>query len=58
MDWRRLARSAKRLGFDGLDLTVRPGGHVLPERAADELPEAVATIRGEGLDVPMITTGW
>jgi sugar phosphate isomerase/epimerase len=56
MDWRRLARSAKRLGFDGLDLTVRPGGHVLPERAADELPEAVATIRGEGLDVPMITT--
>jgi L-ribulose-5-phosphate 3-epimerase len=56
MDWRRLARSAKRLGFDGLDLTVRKGGHVLPERAAEDLPRAVAIAREEGLDVPMITT--
>ena len=56
MDWRRLARSAKRVGFDGLDLTVRKGGHVLPERAAEDLPQAVATAREEGLDVPMITT--
>jgi sugar phosphate isomerase/epimerase len=56
MDWRRLSRSAKRLGFDGLDLTVRKGGHVLPERAAEDLPQAVATAREEGLDVPMITT--
>jgi sugar phosphate isomerase/epimerase len=56
MDWRRLARSVKRLGFDGLDLTVRKGGHVVPERAAEDLPRAVATAREEGLDVPMITT--
>ena len=56
MDWRRLARSAKRVGFDGLDLTVRKGGHVAPERAAEDLPRAVATAREEGLDVPMITT--
>jgi L-ribulose-5-phosphate 3-epimerase len=56
MDWRRLSRSVKQLGFDGLDLTVRPGGHVLPEKAAADLPRAVATAREEGLDVPMITT--
>jgi sugar phosphate isomerase/epimerase len=56
MDWRRLSRSVRQLGFDGLDLTVRPGGHVLPERAAEDLPRAVATAREEGLDVPMITT--
>ena len=56
MDWRRLSRSVRQLGFDGLDLTVRPGGHVLPERAAEDLPKAVATAREEGLDVPMITT--
>jgi sugar phosphate isomerase/epimerase len=56
MDWRRLSRSVKQLGFDGLDLTVRPGGHVLPERAAEDLPRAVAAARAEGLDVPMITT--
>jgi len=56
MNWRRLSRSVKQLGFDGLDLTVRPGGHVLPERAAEDLPRAVAAAREEGLDVPMITT--
>lgn len=57
MDWRRLARSAKQAGFDGLDLTVRKGGHVLPERAAEDLPRAVEAARDEGVTVPMITTG-
>ncbi len=56
MDWKRLALAVKKLGFDGVDLTVRPGGHVLPERAADDLPRAVEAIRAEGLKVPMITT--
>ncbi len=50
------ARRIKAIGFDGVDLTVRPGGHVLPERVAAGLPEAVKIIRGEGLTVPMITT--
>jgi hypothetical protein len=56
MNWFELARSAKRAGFGGIDLTVRKGGHVLPQRAAEDLPKAVSTIRGEGLEVPMITT--
>ena len=56
MDWRRLARAAKSVGFGGIDLTVRRGGHVRPERAAEDLPKAVGEIREEGLDVPMITT--
>ncbi len=56
MDWTRLAQSVKKLGFSGVDLTVRPGGHVLPERAAEELPKAVEAIRAEGQSVPMITT--
>src|SRR5436305_14993018 len=56
MDWRRLAQAAKSLGFGGIDLTVRRGGHVQPERAAEDLPKAVVAIREEGLDVPMITT--
>jgi sugar phosphate isomerase/epimerase len=56
MDWRRLAQAAKRAGFGGIDLTVRPGGHVRPELAAEDLAKAVATIREEGLEVPMITT--
>jgi sugar phosphate isomerase/epimerase len=50
------ARRIKALGFDGVDLTVRPGGHVTPERVTRDLPEAVAAIRGQGLTVPMIST--
>jgi sugar phosphate isomerase/epimerase len=52
-----LGRAVAALGFGGVDLTVRPGGHVVPERAAVDLPPFLAAVRGEGLDVPMITTG-
>ena len=51
------AAIARDLGFDGIDLTVRPGGHVLPERAESDLPKAFEIIRRAGLEVPMITTG-
>lgn len=47
----------KQLGFDGVDLTVRPAGHVLPEDAAARLPEAVRELAALDLKVPMITTG-
>jgi L-ribulose-5-phosphate 3-epimerase len=43
-------------GFSTVDLTVRPGGHVLPERVEDDLPRAVETLRKSGLTVPLITT--
>jgi sugar phosphate isomerase/epimerase len=56
MNGRELGRSLKTLGFDGVDLTVRPGGHVDPKRVATELPVFVDGIRLEGLVVPMITT--
>jgi sugar phosphate isomerase/epimerase len=56
LTWQELARDAKRAGFGGIDLTVRTGGHVMPQRVAEDLPKAVAAIRGEGLEVPMITT--
>ena len=47
----------KSLGFDGVDLTVRTGGHVLPEEVGRKLPEAVRILGDLGLTVPMITTG-
>jgi L-ribulose-5-phosphate 3-epimerase len=43
-------------GFTAVDLTVRPGGHVLPERVEVDLPRAVETLRQSGLTVPLITT--
>jgi sugar phosphate isomerase/epimerase len=57
LDAGRLGRAVKALGFGGVDLTVRPGGHVAPERAAADLAPFLGTLRKEGLDVPMITTG-
>jgi L-ribulose-5-phosphate 3-epimerase len=55
LDASALGRTVKSLGFDGVDLTVRPGGHVPPERAA-ELPAFLRALRAEGVAVPMITT--
>ena len=43
-------------GFFVADLTVRPGGHVLPERVEDDLPRAVETLRRSGVAVGMMTT--
>lgn len=51
-----LGTHARQIGFDGIDLTVRPKGHVLPEHVAEDLPRAVETLRSHGLSVPMITT--
>src|SRR5688572_2238340 len=56
MKARELGRTLKALGFDGVDLTVRPGGHVDPKRVAIDLPPFVDGIRHEGVAVPMITT--
>lgn len=56
LGWQELAKAAKQAGFDGIDLTVRAEGHVLPERAATDLPKAVEAIRAEGMQVPMLTT--
>jgi len=51
-----MAETAAELGFDGIDLTVRDGGHVLPGRVKEDLPKVAAIVRKAGLDIPMITT--
>ncbi len=56
LNYNDMAEAAARIGFDGVDLTVRPKGHVLPERVADDLPKAVEAIRKAGLTHVMMTT--
>lgn len=51
-----MAKIAADLGFDGLDLTVRPGGHVVPENVVRDLPKAVAAANKYGIGINMITT--
>ncbi len=56
LDFKDAAHLAAELGFDGLDLTVRPKGHVLPENVKRDLPKAIMEIRNAGLSCEMITT--
>ena len=39
------AAVAKEIGYDGIDLTVRAGGHVLPERVEADLPVSNCLMR-------------
>ena len=56
LNYEQLGKTSRELGFEGVDLTVRAKGHVLPERAAEDLPRAAEAIRAQGVAVPMITT--
>ena len=40
------------MGFDGVDITVRKGGHVEPGRVAQDLPPLVKLLRAHNLEVP------
>lgn len=46
----------KAIGLDGLDLTVRPGGHIEPADAAAKLPGAVQAARDRGVSILMLST--
>ncbi len=56
LDYDAMSEAAAELGFDGIDLTVRPGGHVEPAAVARDLPRAVQAVRAAGLQVPTIAT--
>ncbi len=53
---RKLAETVAAIGFDGIDLAVRPGGHVQPEKVETDLPLMVESARQAGLRIAMITT--
>ncbi|MEX0928590.1 MAG: TIM barrel protein [Balneolales bacterium] len=56
LEYTDMAGAAAALGFDGVDLTVRPGGHVLPEKVTEDLPKAVEAIQQARLKASMMTT--
>lgn len=56
LDYKAMATTAAQLGFNGIDLTVRPNGYVLPEKVIEDLPRAVDAIYKAGLKVELITT--
>ena len=56
LNYRDMAEAAAEMGFDGVDLAVRPKGHVLPERVENDLPKAAEAIRKVGFVPLMMTT--
>ncbi len=56
LSFEEMALTAKKVGFDGIDLTVRPKGHVLPERVKEDLPKAINAIKKAGLNADRMTT--
>ena len=56
LDYEELSKVVKEIGFDGIDLTVRPKGHVLPENVTVDLPKATKAMKKAGLLTDMIST--
>lgn len=56
LDYKDMAETAAEIGFDGVDLTVRPRGHVSPESVRENLPQAVDAVKKAGIQITMITT--
>ena len=57
LDYEGAAEACAEAGMNGADLTVRPGGHVLPEHVERDLPRAVQAFRKAGLEVVMMASG-
>lgn len=56
LDIKEASLITAEIGFQGLDLTVRPEGHVLPENVVSDLPKAIRNIKEAGISCNMITT--
>jgi len=56
LSWEGAAELIAESGAEGIDIPVRLGGHVLPEKVKTDLPLAVAAARKNGLKVEMIVT--
>lgn len=56
LDCKTLGKKVAEMGFDGIDLTVRAGGHVEPATVKIDLPKAVADIEKGGSKVIMLAT--
>jgi len=56
LDYEHIGETLALVGFDGADLSVRKGGHVLPENIKIDLPKAVKALQKSGMSVPMMVT--
>jgi sugar phosphate isomerase/epimerase len=56
MPFEQLADTIAEAGYDGIEATVRDGGHVLPQRVEDDLPKLVDALRQRGLKIEVMAS--
>ena len=56
LSYEELASKLAAMGFDGAEVTVRRGGYIAPEAAADELPKLAEVFQQHGLKISILTT--
>lgn len=56
LNYKDMSEAAKEMGFDGVDLTVRPKGHVLPENVVEDLPRATEAMKSYDLIPKMFSS--
>ncbi len=56
LPYEELSRRIAAMGFDGIEATVRDGGHVLPERVEEDLPRLVEALEKNELEVTIMAS--
>lgn len=51
-----LAERIAEMGFDGIEATIRTGGQIEPERAADELPALVEALQKHQIEITIMAS--
>ena len=51
-----LATTIAKLGYGGIEATVRKGGQVLPDRVEDDLPPLVEALRKQNLEITVMAS--
>ena len=57
MSFDELAQTINRLGFDGIEGTVRPGGHVPPNRVEEDLPKLMQALNKNKVEMTIMASG-
>lgn len=57
LDFTAAAEVTAEAGLEGVDCPVRPGGEILPERAAEDMPRYAEALRKRGAGLLLLTTG-
>ncbi|MBI1248484.1 TIM barrel protein [bacterium] len=56
LSYDQMAESVAEVGFDGIEAPIRVGGHIEPEKVAEELPKMVEALKKHGLTLDILTS--